>query len=186
MLPKPFNGEPESSWGNWSTHFDNVADVNEWSAEQKLQWLKVRLTGCTQKAFQRLLETTRASFERARAALKERFEPETHKARYQAVFQTRNKNSGEGWTDFADDLQSLVDKAHPDLPLEDRERLAINTYLQLLSHPQVAFSVKQRRSMTLDEVVAATLEMGRATYPARIAQASPLWKWRTRQQLWPQ
>ena len=159
MLPEPFNGEPESSWGDWSTHFDNVADVNEWSAEQKLQWLKVRLTGRAQKAFQRPPETARASFERSRAAVKERFEPETRKARHQALFQTRKKKSGDGWADFAVHLQSLEDKAYHDLPTEAREQLAINTYLQQLSHPQVAFSVKQRRPMTLDEVVAATLEM---------------------------
>ena len=61
--------------------------------------------------------------------------------------------------DFADDLHSLADKAYADLPLEALERLAINAYLQQLSHPQVAFSVKQRRPMTLDEVVVATLEM---------------------------
>ena len=80
VLPEPFNGEPESSWGECSTHFDNVADVNEWSAEQKLQWLQVHLTGRAQKAIQRLSETVRASFESARVSLNEKFEPETSKA----------------------------------------------------------------------------------------------------------
>ena len=159
VLPEPFNGEPESSRGDWSTHFVNVTDVNEWSAEQKLQWLKVRLTRHAQREFQRLPETARASFESARAALKERFESETRKARYVALSQTRKKKSGEGWADFADDLQSLVDKAYHDLPLEARERLALNTYLQQLSHPQIVFSVKQRCPMTQDEVVAAILGM---------------------------
>ena len=123
-----FTMTPESSWGDYSTHFDNVADVNEWSAEQKLQWLKVRLTRRAQREFQRLPETARASFESARAALKERFEPETRNARYLALFQTRKKKSGEGWADFADDLQSLADKAYQDLPLEAREWLALNAY----------------------------------------------------------
>ena len=159
VLPQPFNGEPESSRGDWSTHSDNVADDNERSAEQKLQWLKVRLTGRAQKAFQRLPKAARASFESVQAALKERFEPETRKARYKALFQTRKKKSSEGWADFADDLQSLADKAYPDLPLDARERLSINAYLQQPLLPQVAFSIKQRRPMTPDDVVAATLEM---------------------------
>ena len=65
----------------------------------------------------------------------------------------------EGWADFAEDLKTLANKAYPSLQLEARERLAVNTYLQQLSQPQVAFSVKQRRPATLDDAVTATLEM---------------------------
>ena len=143
----------------WSIHFGNVADVNEWDDEQKLKWLKVRLTGRAQKAFQRLPEASRATFNLAKAALKVRFEPESSKTRYQAEFQSRRKKTSEGWADFADDLQSLAEKAYPSLQHEARERLAINAYLQQLTQPQVAFSVKQRNPETLDDAVAATLEM---------------------------
>ena len=58
-----------------------------------------------------------------------------------------------------DDLKSLVDKAYPELEEATRERLAVNQYLQQLEHPQVAFSVKQKRPAKLDEAVSATLEM---------------------------
>ena len=58
-----------------------------------------------------------------------------------------------------DDLKSLVDKAYPALEEAARERLAVNQYLQQLEHPQVAFSVKQKRPAKLDEAVSATLEM---------------------------
>ena len=36
--------------------------------------------------------------------------------------------------------------------------MAVNTYLQQLDHPQVAFSVRQKQPETLDEAVTATLE----------------------------
>ena len=157
VLPEPFSGE--TSWDEWSIHFGNVADVNEWDDEQKLKWLKVRLTGRAQKAFQHLPEASRATFNLAKAALKMRFEPESRTTRYQAEFQSRRKKTSEGWADFADDLQSLAEKAYPSLQHEARERLAINAYLQQLTQPQVAFSVKQRNPETLDDAVAATLEM---------------------------
>ena len=35
----------------------------------------------------------------------------------------------------------------------------LQAYLRKLEHPQISFSVKQRRPKTLDEVAAATLEM---------------------------
>ncbi len=63
VLPEPFNAE--TPWNEWSIHFGNVADVNRWDAGQKLQWLKLRLTGCAQKAFQRLPEASRATSERS-------------------------------------------------------------------------------------------------------------------------
>ena len=56
-------------------------------------------------------------------------------------------------------LKNLVDKAYPELEEAARERLAIKQYLQQLEHPQVAFSVKQKRPAKLDEVVSVTLKM---------------------------
>ena len=109
VLPEPFNGE--TPWDEWTIHFGNVADVNGWDADKKLQWLKVRLTGRAQKAFQRLPEASRATFDLAKEALTERFEPKSRKTQYQAEFQARKKKPSEGWADFADDLQSLAEKA---------------------------------------------------------------------------
>lgn len=173
VLPEPFSGE--TSWDEWSVHFDNVADVNEWTAAQKLKWLKVRLTGRAQKAFQCLPEESQATFAAATKALKGRFEPESRKTRYQAEFQARRKKPSEGWADFAEDLQSLVEKAYPSLQHEARELLAINAYLQQLTQPQVAFSVKQKRPNTLDDAVAATLEMeSYASSPYRAGAVSTL------------
>ena len=50
VLPEPFNGE--GSWEQWNYHFDNVAAVNGWDEGDKLKWMKVRLTGRVQTAFQ--------------------------------------------------------------------------------------------------------------------------------------
>lgn len=52
-----------------------------------------------------------------------------------------------------------MDKGFPELFDDAREQLALQSYLQQLDHPQIAFSVKQKCPATLDEAVAATLEM---------------------------
>ena len=157
VLPEPFDGQ--LSWGDWKLHFEDVAAVNTWSAEQKLQWLRVRLTGRAQKAFHRLPAESQTSYDAATRALQERFEPKSRMTRYQAEFESRCKKRTEGWADFAEDLRSLVDKAFPDLQPEAREHLALQSYLKQLDHPQVAFSVRQCRPATLDDAVTATLEM---------------------------
>ena len=157
VLPETFDGTQD--WGEWCFHFENVAAVNGWDAAQKLKWLRVRLTGRAQKALLRLPESSQVDYEATRKGLKARFEPESRQTRYQAQFQTRRKRAGESWADLADDLRTLADRAYPTLQDEARERLSINAYLQQLSHAQVAFSVKQKQPKTLDEAVAATLEM---------------------------
>lgn len=157
VLPDSFAGE--TGWDEWITHFENVADVNGWTEEQKLKWIKVRLTGRAQKAFQRLTEAARCDYKEAKKALKARFEPESKKTLYQAEFQTRRKKKSENWADFAEDLRLLADKAFPELPDEARETLTLNSYLSQLDQPQVAFSVKLKRPTTLDDAVTATLEM---------------------------
>ena len=58
------------------------------------------------------------------------------------------------------------------MQLEARERLAVNTYLQQLTQPQVAFSVKQRRPVTLDDAVTATLEM--ESYTLSLGHTEPV------------
>ena len=155
VLPDPFNGE--GSWTEWKYHFGNVAQVNGWNDAQKLQWLRVRLTGRAQRAVQRV--DTGASFSDTVKALDERFEPQSRQTRYQAEFQTRRKKRAEGWAEFADDLKMLADKGFPDLSEEAKEQLALQTYLQQLEQPQITFGVKQRRPKTLDEAVTATIEM---------------------------
>ena len=124
-----------------------------------MRWLKVRLTGRAQSALQRLQDAVLADYKNVKKALQERFEPSCRKERYQAQFQTRKKKKEEGWADFADSLRTLVDKAYPDLEDNAKEQLALNHFVSQIENCQVAFSVRQKRPKTVDEVVSATLEM---------------------------
>ena len=157
VLPETFDGT--GNWTDWCFHFENVAAVNGWDDAKKLQWLRVRVTGRAQKALHRLPAPTSTSYVATRGALRARFEPDSRHTRYQAAFQSRRRRAGEGWADFADDLRTLADKAYPNLQEEARERLSINAYLAQLPQRQISFSVRQKQSSTLDEAVAATLEM---------------------------
>lgn len=157
IVPEAFNGE--GSWKEWKYHFDNVAVINSWNDAAKLNWLKVRLTGKAQTAFQRLPAAKKATFALATEALKDRFEPASRKTRYQAELQTKRKKKDESWADFADELRALADKAYDDLEDKARERLALNAYLDQLDNPHVAFGVKQKAPKNLEDAVTATLEL---------------------------
>eukprot|EP00731_Ephydatia_muelleri_P033767 Em0037g31a len=114
-------------------------------------WLKVRLTGRAQIAYQQLSDITRANYGDTKKALKERFEPASQTARYLAEFENRRKKKTEGWADFAEDLRSLVEKAYPALQEEAKAQIALSHYLRHLDQPMTSFSVKQRTPKSLDE-----------------------------------
>ena len=78
VLPEPFKGTGgEYRWDDLLAHFNNVAAVNKWDEAAKLKWLKVRLTGPAQKAFQRIPDDKKADFGTAVELLEKRFEPES-------------------------------------------------------------------------------------------------------------
>ena len=86
MFPECFSRE--ESWGDWLDHFNNVAAVNGWEAEQKHLWLKVRMTGRAQTAFKKVPNNAKESFDATVRALGERFKPQSKCEMYVAKFQT--------------------------------------------------------------------------------------------------
>ena len=53
----------------------------------------------------------------------------------------------------------MADKAFPDLQMAAHDCLSLNHFLDQIMDPQINFAVKQRCPKTLDEAVAATLEV---------------------------
>ncbi|KAL5517781.1 hypothetical protein EMCRGX_G003396 [Ephydatia muelleri] len=159
LLPDPFDGE-KTSWPEWETHFKHVAVVNKWeSADEKLKWLRVRLTGKALAAFSRCSEDVRNDYGECMKALAKRFNPDSKREVYVAELHSRNRRKEEDWATYADILKGLADKAYPDLEEAARERLALNQFLGELDKPQVAFGVRQGRPKSLDEAVSLTIEL---------------------------
>ena len=155
LLPESFNGELEK-WNEWVTHFENVAVVNKWeTGEEKLKWLRVRLTGKAQTAFMKLPEAARGNYGECIKALQKRFAPDSRRELYVAELNTRKKRRDEDWASFGDALRVLSDKAYPDLEDKAKERLSLNQYLSQIEDSQVAFGVKQKRPSNVEEAVAA-------------------------------
>ena len=157
ISPDAYSGD--TSWTDWVDHFEATALVNGLDDAAKLVWLPVRLTGKAQVAWKRLTEEARGSYDTAKEALHKRFEPDSKRQLYAAEFHSRRRRRAEQWGDFADALHCLADKAFPTLGEEAKALLALDRYLGELDDTKVAFAVRQGRPKTLEEAVAATLEM---------------------------
>ena len=156
VLPEIFSGE--GNFDDWVSHFESVAAVNKWTDEDKILWLRVRLTGKAHVAYTRLGNEVQQSYSRSKAELRDRFEPSSKKELYKVQFECRKKSNTENWADFADDLLVLVDKAFPDLQIEAKEQLALSRFFDQLESPQISFAVKQRKPRSVREAVSATME----------------------------
>ncbi|KAL5469156.1 hypothetical protein EMCRGX_G030368 [Ephydatia muelleri] len=162
LLPEPYGGEA-GGWAEWVDHFENVATVNKWATgEEKLKWLKVRLTGKAQTAFKKLPQDVKENYGECMKSLQRRFDPDSKRQLYVAELSARTRHKDEDWATFGDVLRVLA---------------CGQSFLAQIENAQVAFGVKQKRPTNVEEAVVATIELesylGSSGKPLRVSAVSP-------------
>ena len=77
LIPEPYGGEAGAR-GEWVDHFESVATINKWTTgEEKLKWLRVRLTGKPQTAFKKLPQDVKENYGECIKSLQRRFDPDS-------------------------------------------------------------------------------------------------------------
>ncbi|KAL5505305.1 hypothetical protein EMCRGX_G006717 [Ephydatia muelleri] len=94
LLPEPFSGESGiSRWDDWIEHFEDCAAVNKWdSDEEKLKWIRVRLTGKAHTAYRRLAQDARTKYGECKDALRRRFHPDSSRDLHMAELQIEDSH----------------------------------------------------------------------------------------------
>ena len=105
-----------------------MAAVNGWKEPEKILWLRVRLVGRAATVLMRVPDGARESYEDCMGALKKRFDPSSRCELYLAELLGRKKRRGEDWAAFAEDLNTQVDRAYPELQEDAREQLALASW----------------------------------------------------------
>ena len=108
------NFDGDGSFTDWICHFESVPAVNGWSDQDKLLWIRVRLTGNSHVAYTRLSHETRQAYATTKKALCKRFEPPSKRQLYKVEFESRRKRDKESWADFGNELLLLSSKAFSD------------------------------------------------------------------------
>ena len=139
ITPDAFNGD--NGWDEWISHFNSVSRVNELNDQTKLLWLEVRLVGKAWKAWNCLTTEEKSNYNSVVVSLRRCIEPESRRDLYAAKFHTRRRKPNESWEELADILQSLADKAFPDLDEMAKEKLSVDRYLTLIRKPDVSLAM---------------------------------------------
>ena len=137
IMQEAYIGDQTTQWDQWISHFDSVAQINGWNEATKLLWLQVHLIGKAQTAWEQLNEDAKSTYDTAKKALHERFEPRSKQDLYAAKFNARKCLDKESWGDLADNLHSLADRAFPELGDQAREQLSPSHFLSLIEKPTI-------------------------------------------------
>ena len=106
-----------------------MSNINGCTNKEKLLWIRVSLKKAADVACNCFDHETQNSYLTIKAALYERFEPQSKRELYRVEFENRSRKEGDTLSDFSDELMVLVHRAFPGLQNESQEVLALNKYL---------------------------------------------------------
>ena len=75
-LPEIFNGEEKQGFSDWVDHFESIAVVNGWNADDKKKCIRAQLIRRAATAYKHRTAEETADYDAIIVALKRRFEPE--------------------------------------------------------------------------------------------------------------
>ena len=149
----PFTGK--ETWKVWFNRFEEVANRQNWSSEEKLDELLPRLQGVAGEfVYAQLSHETRSNYSSLCKEINNRFRVvETSKA-FWVQFSHRNQKYGETVEDYAAELKKLYDKAHVRRDTETRRDDLLRRFLDGLVDDKARFHVEFIKEPTdIDEAV---------------------------------
>ena len=136
------------------------------------------LTGSAQQVLGSLQKETR-DYKKLIKALQARFDPNGRKELHRAQLKNRRQKASESLIDLADETRQLVEKVYSDLPLGSRDRMGRDHFLDALNDGEIRTRVIQMRTQTLDEAVAAAVELEALYKAEKERRSSDIKKLRT-------
>lgn len=156
-LPETFSGA-KTDLKDWLSHFDLVADANEWTSADKGINLACSLRGNAQQILRDLPVEERKNYDSILHALKRRFDPEEREKQHKNEFRSRHKRREESITDYGFALNRLASSAFPKMSYDDREDLVVEQFVLGLPSRELAWHVSSRNPETLDKAVGLAIE----------------------------
>lgn len=149
----PFTGK--ETWKVWYNRFEEVADRQKWSEEERLDQMLPKLQGVAGEfVFGQLSRNIRSDYKALCKELKNRFRVVETSKTFGVQFSHRNQKNGETVEEYAAELKKLYDKAHARRDKETRREDLLRRFLDGLLDEKARFHVEfVKEPNNIDEAV---------------------------------
>ncbi|XP_071123285.1 uncharacterized protein [Mytilus edulis] len=156
---KPCHYNGSTSWTDYLSHFEMCALVNNWSENRKGLYLAVSLMGQAQAVLGDLPSEKRQNFSDLVSALEERFAPSSQTELYRVQFKERRQKASESLPELGQSIRRLSNLAYPTAPLDVRETLGKEQFIDALVDSEMRLRIKQSRPKGLNDAVRLAVEL---------------------------
>ena len=156
---KPATFDGKSSWIDFRSHFDICAELNGWSEQEKGLHLAVSLRGSAQSILGNLHGDSKKDFISLCRALEERFAPANQTELYRAQLRERRQKATETIPELGQDIRRLTNLAYSSAPIEVRETLAKEQFVDALISSDMRLRIKQSRPKDLNDAICHAVEL---------------------------
>lgn len=151
VKPRTFDGLV--SWREYQSQFNRVALLNEWSEEEKVDYLWVNLTGSALSFVEGLPAQDKSSYQTLCHALESRFGAEHLAMLYKAELLQKTRKKGQSLPELAQEVRKLSDCAYPNFPVDAKEELATEKFIEALQNAGLRLHLHQASPKSLTHAV---------------------------------
>ncbi|CAG2188204.1 unnamed protein product [Mytilus edulis] len=155
---KPVLYDGETNWEDYLVQFELIAAINKWSDLEKALELATSLRGSAQSILTNLRPEMRTDFVQLTAALASRFQPENQAEMYRAQMKSKIRGRTEQIPVLGQDIKRLVRLAYPSAPMEVRDYLARDCFIDSLNDADMEWAIFQAKAKNIDNAIQVALE----------------------------
>ena len=157
VMPDHFDGT--GSWSDFISHFRTVAVINDWTEQDKAQFLAVSLRGEACQMLRFLPAETRRNFRRLQQALENHYEPSDRTEMYMIKLRNRKRTDKETIFQLSQSIKQLTIQAYPEATGKIFEDLCRGHFLQALDDGEFKKRVFDANTVSFDEMVSTASRM---------------------------
>ena len=139
-------------------HFEQVAEYNNWSDDQRARALCTKLKGDARKILRSLSAFEKTDYGLLQLALAREFDMQEMVMAHRSVYKNRRRKKDETVAQFGFELRRLAQKAYPALSLRELEVHIIDQYLEGLGDKELRKHVQLHHPQTLSQAIGLAVE----------------------------
>ena len=149
----------KSSFKDFLIQFEMISEYNQWSMHARASELAMCLKDQAVAVLADLAPSQRRHYDSLVAALMERFEPDNQSQLHRAQLKSRIRRDNEPLPQLAHDIRRLVRDSNPGVPMDIRESMAKDSFLDALNDKELELAIFQSRPKTLQDALRTAIEI---------------------------